>query len=105
MTFLHFLAFVGTLSLHCSNSESLGHLSSWSQRPGNLQCFLEANRTESLWAWLNYLCVMRGAAAVSGCHKKGYLVLVTKAGSAAGDKWGCLCSKNAWDNVCNCNNL
>lgn len=48
---------------------------------------------------------MRGAAVLSGCHKEGYLVLVTKAGSPAGDKWGCLCSKNAWDNVCNCNNL
>lgn len=54
-------------------------------------CFVEANRTDGLC--LNDLCVMRGVV-VSGCHKEGYLVLVTKAGSPAGDKWGCLCSKN-----------
>lgn len=49
-------------------------------------CFVEANRAVGLWACLNYLCVMRGAAVVSGCHEERYLVLVTEAGSPAGDK-------------------
>lgn len=62
MTFLHFLGFVGTLSLHCSNSESLGHLESETRELHVLRAFLSISTWRNVVLWKEIELMVSGLA-------------------------------------------